>query len=343
MSVTSQQTIPSPERREHIPPGQEICMPASPSSATSSFARSARHPGAPDPVRIVSLAGNAASLDFTLQAGMNLRDAISAPLAAAGIQGATVRFENLRVSPHHFLMPALSHDGKHAAFYSAPHEVAGGDLIELACATYGRRDGAPFVHCHAIWRDAEGALQGGHLLTDQTIVAASAAAQAWGLRNATMETRFDPETHFTLFHPTLAGERNPDGKLAEEKAKQAELEENPRAPRLVLARIRPDEDLTMAIEDVCRMHGIRNAIVRGSVGSIIGAEFEDGRIVEDLATEILVRGGQVGMVGDAADELRCRLDIVLIDPRGEVCDGILARGRNPVLICFELVLEEQPD
>jgi len=302
-------------------------MPASPSSATSSFARSARHPGAPDPVRIVSLAGNAASLDFTLQAGMNLRDAISAPLAAAGIQGATVRFENLRVSPHHFLMPALSHDGKHAAFYSAPHEVAGGVLIELACATYGRRDGAPFVHCHAIWRDADGKRQGGHLLTDQTIVAAPAVAQAWGLQHATMETRFDPETNFTLFHPAVVNVAQHAG-------------DSTGGPRTVLARIRPDQDLNMAIEDICRAHGIRHARVRGSVGSIIGAEFEDGRVVEDLATEILVKQGHV-QVG--ADGLCCHLEIVLIDPRGNVCEGVLARGRNPVLICFELVLEELAD
>ena len=294
------------------------------------FARSARHPGAPDPVRIVSLAGNAATTSFTLQPGMNLRDAISIPLAAAGISGATVRFENLHVSPHHFLMPALSHDGKHAAFYSAPHEVAGGVVIELACATYGRRDGAPFVHCHAIWRDADGKRQGGHMLMDQTIVVAPAAAQAWGLRNATMETRFDPETHFTLFHPAVVA--------ADAIDMQADSKID--GPRTVLARIRPDEDLNMAIEDVCRMHGIRHAKVRGSVGSIIGAEFEDGRVVEDLATEILVREGQVS---PTADGLRCRLDIALIDPRGKVCEGVLARGRNPVLICFELVLEEQSD
>lgn len=306
-------------------------MPASSASIASTtaaptplpFARSARHPGAPDPLRIVSLAGAAASTSFTLQAGMNLRDAISVPLAAAGISGATVRFENLQVSAHHFLMPALSHDGKHAAFYSAPHEVAGGTVIELACATFGRRDGEPFVHCHAIWRDADGQRQGGHMLMDQTIVASPATAQAWGLQHATMETRFDAETNFTLFHPAVVGP----------------VTEAAGGLRTVLARIRPDQDLNMAIEEVCRTHGIRHAKVRGSVGSIIGAEFKDGRVVEDLATEILVRDGEVS---NSAEGLRCRLDIALIDPRGKVCEGVLARGRNPVLICFELVLEELP-
>ncbi|WP_034292888.1 PCC domain-containing protein [Herbaspirillum sp. RV1423] len=289
----------------------------------TAFARSARHPGAPDPVRIASATGDAVVATVTLEAGRNLRDAIAIPLAAAGIEGGALRIENLKVSPHHFLMPALSHDGKHAAFYSAPHEVAGGVAIELACATYGRRDGAPFVHCHAIWTDAQGRRRGGHLLTDRTVVAETVQAQVWGLRNATMETRFDPETHFTLFHPALVAEQKRDG-----------------GRRIILARIRPDQDLTMAIEEACRMHGFKNAAIRGSVGSIIGAEFEDGRIVEDLATEILVREGRVC---SGPDGLRARLDIALIDPRGHVCQGVLARGRNPVLICFELVLEELAD
>ena len=125
------------------------------------FARTARHPGAPDPVRIVSLAGPAMAVTITLEAGRNLRDAIAIPLAAAGIAGGTVRIKNLKVSPHHYLMPALSHDGKHAAFYSDPHEVAGGVTIELACATFGRRDGAPFVHCHAVWTDEQGRRRAG--------------------------------------------------------------------------------------------------------------------------------------------------------------------------------------
>ncbi|WP_265213760.1 PCC domain-containing protein [Herbaspirillum lusitanum] len=288
--------------------------------ALAPFARTARHPGAPDPVRIVSLAGPAMAVTITLEAGRNLRDAIAIPLAAAGIAGGTVRIENLKVAPHHYLMPALSDDGKHAAFYSDPHEVAGGVTIELACATFGRRDGAPFVHCHAVWTDAEGQRRGGHMLMDQSIVAETAQAQAWGVHNATMETRFDPETNFTLFHPAVVAAETGDG-----------------GRRTLLARIRPDEDLTIAIEEVCRTHGVKNAVVRGSVGSIIGAEFDDGRVIEDRATEILVRSGHVSR---GHEGVRAQLDIALIDPRGHVCEGVLARGRNPVLICFELVLEE---
>ncbi|OWY30566.1 PCC domain-containing protein [Herbaspirillum robiniae] len=291
-------------------------------SARPAFARTVRHPGKPDPVRIVSLEAEAMSHSFTLQAGRSLRDAMSIPLAQAGMDGGTVRFENLRVRPLHFLMPALAVDDQHAAFYSDPHSMEEGTLIEYAVATYGRKDGEPFVHCHAVWRGRDGQPQGGHLMMDKTIVEESGQAQAWGVHDATMATKYDPETNFTLFHPTrLSDAAQPAG-----------------GKRVVLARIRPDEDLTMAVEEACRSHGIAQAVIRGSVGSIIGADFEDGRVLEDRATEILVRSGEVK---NGPDGLRARLEIALINPEGKVCEGVLARGRNPVLICFELVLEEQ--
>jgi predicted DNA-binding protein with PD1-like motif len=290
--------------------------------ASQPFTRTVRQPGKPDPVRIASLEGAAIYKSFTLQAGRNLHQAICIPLAEAGIAGGTVRFENLRVAPHHFLMPALPVDDQHAAFYSAPHAIEEGATIEYACATYGRKDDLPFVHCHAVWRGRDGEAQGGHLLPERIVVAASGQAEAWGLHDATMATRYDPETNFTLFHPTRLTDAAParDGK------------------RVVLARIRPEEDLTMAIEEVCRSHGIASAVIRGSVGSLIGADFEDGRVLQDRATEILVRSGEVR---DGPQGLRARLEIALINPQGKVCEGVLGRGRNPVLICFELVIEER--
>lgn len=156
------------------------------------FTRTVRHPGPPDPERIVTLAGPATQLDFTLEAGLNLRDAICLPLARAGLDGGTVRFADLPVAALHFLMPALAVDDQHAAFYSAPQAMEEGTLIEYACATVGRKDGEPFVHCHAIWRGRDGQRQGGHLMMEKTMVGASSPAQAWGLHGATMVTRYDP-------------------------------------------------------------------------------------------------------------------------------------------------------
>lgn len=74
------------------------------------------------------------------------------------------------------------------------------------------------------------------------------------------------------------------------------------------------------------------AIVRGSLGSLIGAHFADGSKVVDHATEVLVLSGHVHS-GEAA------LNMLVVDMAGHVHEGRLIRGDNPVCITFELVLE----
>ncbi len=81
---------------------------------------------------------------------------------------------------------------------------------------------------------------------------------------------------------------------------------------------------------------MRDAVVRGSLGSLIGARFTDGRAVDDHATEVLVREGSV-RDGVAA------IDMLVVDMQGRVHEGRLARGANPVCITFDLVLEDVAD
>ena len=54
-----------------------------------------KQPGNADPVRIESMDGPALELAFSLEPGMCLRDALVKPLREAGLEGATVRIENL--------------------------------------------------------------------------------------------------------------------------------------------------------------------------------------------------------------------------------------------------------
>ena len=82
---------------------------------------------------------------------------------------------------------------------------------------------------------------------------------------------------------------------------------------------------------VAAAHGMRDAEVRGSLGSLIGARFTDGSRVDDRATEVLVRGGAVRN-GVAT------LDLLVVDMMGRVHDGELVRGDNPVCITFDFVL-----
>ena len=290
--------------------------------ALTAMPKAVRHPGPVDPNRIDSLGGRSRALDFTLGSGLSLLDAVAAPLEAAGLTGAGVTFKNVRFEPFRYVLPAHSPDAEHVAYYSAPHAPAG--EIEVVCAnlTYGRKDDGPFLHCHATWHDRTGRWCGGHVLPFEAFVSAPAQAFAFGTDQVSMESKFDPETNFTLFRPV-----RPTAAPAPDKSE----------PRCVLARIKPNVDLIEGIEEICRRHNIHEATVRSGVGSIVGAEFEDGRIIQERPTEILVLSGHIAP--DHSGQPRADLSIAVIDMMGSIHEGKPVRGRNPVLVCFELVLE----
>jgi predicted DNA-binding protein with PD1-like motif len=185
--------------------------------------------------------------------------------------------------------------------------------VEIANATFGWRDGAPFVHCHGAWIEEATHRRGGHMLPHETMVAQETIVHAWALPDVTIRADPDPETNFTLFHP-LSDAPAPDG------------------DRTIVARVRPNEDITLAIEAIARRHHLKSAVVRGSLGSLIGAHFADGSRVADHATEVLIRSGHV-------HDGQAVLDMLVVDMAGHVHEGRLARGDNPVCITFELVLE----
>lgn len=282
----------------------------------------------PGPVaaeRTESLAGHVRSLDFMLEPGLTINEAIARPLVGAGLACATLTLEGGALAPFTYVMPALSPDAEHAAWFSAEHQPAGVTRLERANVTFGERDGAPFVHIHGLWVEADGRRRGGHMMPHATVVAAPIRARAWGFADVGIRADLDPETNFTLFHPVpVAAAAGAQG----------------RGPRGLVARIRPNEDVSLALEALCRRHGFAAAVVRGSVGSIIGAVFEDAPSCDDIATELLVLDGEVAPGADGAP--RARLDIALVDTAGVIHQGRLRRGENPVCITFELVLEERP-
>jgi len=44
--------------------------------------------------------------------------------------------------------------------------------------------------------------------------------------------------------------------------------------KLVMARLKPNQDLTESVEALCEQHGMQAAIVRGAIGSLIDARLE---------------------------------------------------------------------
>ncbi|HEX5326079.1 MAG TPA: DUF296 domain-containing protein [Acetobacteraceae bacterium] len=275
--------------------------------------RRLRQPGPAAPERIESVACHGRAIEFMLEPGLSLNEALTRPLIAAGMRSGSLSFAGGAFGPFSYVTPGPPRDAQHVAYFSDPRSP-GEARVEIANATFGWRDGVPFVHCHGAWIEPDGSRSGGHVLPHETVIAEGSRVRAWGVADVTIRAEPDPETNFTLFHPVATDAPTPSA-------------------RFVVARICPNEEIGAALSELCRRHGLAQAIVRGSLGSLIGARFADGGEVTDHATEVLVRSGRCGPGSDA------ELDMVVVDMQGMVHDGRLQAGENAVCITFELMIE----
>lgn len=273
--------------------------------------RALRQPGPAAALRETAVACRAQPVSVTLRAGQSVNEAVTGTLARAGFDTGCVTLENVAIAPMRYVVPAPAPDGTHVAWYSDTHAPDGVVVIEKATAIVGHRDGQPFIHCHGIWRAQDSERLAGHLLPHESVVAKDAQVRGWGIDGARFVARDDRETNFTLF-------------AAEPVAPAAA------APDALLATVRPNREIGAAIEELCRAHGCSAATVHG-VGSLVGADFADGRHVPSYATEVFVTGGGVS-------ESACELYVALVDLDGAVHEGRLKRGTNPVCITFELLI-----
>jgi len=282
--------------------------------------RRIEQPGPPAPERIQWVEGRGRAFAFTLQAGLPLLEAARRGFAAAGFAGGALNMQGGALGPFAYVMPALSKTGANAAFYSDTFRPDGITRLKMGAMTLGTRDGAPFYHCHALWREASGRLNGGHMLPEETIVAEPFEVEAFGIDGAMFTAELDAETNFKLFGPVS---------IAATGAKTSS--------RAFALRLRPNQDFAGALEGFCRQHGIFRAKIHGGVGSTIGAQFTDGSRVVPFATELAIRSGNITQ-GEGG-VLQAELDIALVDYLGGLAEGRLVRGDNPVLMTMELVLE----
>jgi predicted DNA-binding protein with PD1-like motif len=288
--------------------------------------RCIQQPGPPPAERIQWVEARGRAFSFTLEAGLPLLEAArrgfaAQGFAAQGFSSGTLNTKSGALGPFAYVMPALSKTSDYAAFYSETFRPQGITQLKLATMTIGMRDGAPFFHCHGLWREADGRVNGGHMLPEETIVAEPFAVEAFGIDGGMFTAEPDPETGFKLFGPVASEARGADT-----------------TSRAFALRLRPNQDVAGSLEAFCRDRGIARARIHGGVGSTIGARFTDGRIVEPFATELAITSGTIapGMSG----ALEAGLDIALVDYTGGIAEGRLARGDNPVLMTMELVLEE---
>jgi predicted DNA-binding protein with PD1-like motif len=283
--------------------------------------RSIAQPGPGPAERIQWVEARGTPVNFALEPGVALLEAVGRGFRERGFASGVLRLEGGALGPFAYVMPALSPTPEHAAFYSPILRPAGHSRIRAGALTFGERQGVPFFHCHALWTEADGSLRGGHVMPDETVVAEPIRVSGIGLDGAAFAAEADPETNFTLFGPVP----RPRGPAAGER-------------RVFALRLRPNQDLAQSLEAFCRRHGLAAVRLHGGVGSIIGARFTDGRVVDAFATEMAIRAGRIA---PGPDGLEATIETALVDFTGAIAEGRLTRGDNPVLMTLELVLEAE--
>src|ERR1700745_3689327 len=163
--------------------------------------RSIKQPGAPVAERIQWADARGGAFSFTLERRLPLLEAARRGFAAEGFAGGTLNIKGGALGPFAYVMPALSKTGENAAFYSETFRPTGITRLQLATMTLGQRDGVPFFHCHGLWTDADGRINGGHMLPEETLVAEPFEVDAFGIDGAIFLAEPDSETGFKLLGP----------------------------------------------------------------------------------------------------------------------------------------------
>lgn len=267
------------------------------------------HPGPRADDRVQAVPATLQAISGRLSAGQTVMEAVGNLFTRNGCRGGVLRLDGTVCAPMRYVLPALSTDGLHAAWYSDMIAPDGPMRILSATATVGEKDGAPFLHCHGIWAGDDGVSRMGHLLPFDSLLAANVRVTGIGSPDAWFENLPDAETAFSLFQPKGHGRGG------------------------ILARLRPGENTVTTIQTLCSSHGISDARIHG-VGSIDHIRFQDGSRVNCLATELHFSGAQ--MING-----RAVLPIEVVDIHGHIHSGTLADHDNPVGVTIEIIIEPQ--
>lgn len=276
-------------------------------------------PGPVYPERRICKIGKLHKVEIPLKKGDVLIEAISGVLEPLGIRGAGIRFHNLKLFPMKYVMPTYASDDTHVAYYSETYTAEEETHIYYGNATYGIRENVPFMHFHGLWKK-DGKTCGGHIHAFASVVAEDTYVTSYGTTSVEMNSLADTETNFTVFQPEYM--KKETVKIGDEIC--------------MTAVIKPNEDLLTAINELCDQYGIGEAVIQSGVGSTVGGIFEDGNVVEEIPTELIVMDGKIRV--DAQNKHHVDFDTVLIDASGMIHRGILSKNENPVLILFELFI-----
>jgi predicted DNA-binding protein with PD1-like motif len=278
--------------------------------------------------RVQTVTTRSAAVHARLSPGARLIDGLDEILASTDATCAQVEITGGILDRISYCVPAECADGSVVCTFSETREARTPAQLLAGSVTVGFRNGARFMHCHAVWLDADGELRGGHLWPETVVGGVPVYAVVHPLPGITSINARDPETCMPVFTPHLDSDRSTEPELH-------------RGTRVAMSRVRPGEDITAAVRRVCAEQGFRTAVVRAGVGSLVGACLRRGDgvfTVDGPATELATIAGRVR--GDAAD---LELSAIVVDRHGEVQRGVLVPDRNPVAITFELLVFEDDE
>ncbi|MBL1421844.1 MAG: DUF296 domain-containing protein [Alphaproteobacteria bacterium] len=254
--------------------------------------------------------------EFVLPAGVSIADAVTQELAARHYAGAYLYFTKGRIAHAEYVIPDVTPDAEHVAWYSPMHKVSSASQFECAGINCGQ--GEPYYHCHASASDVTTQKTNvmGHFLLENSTFSQDVIITAMGYKDAFFNRIADQQTGFNLLSPEVVNQIN---------AQQADA---------ILLRIAPNVEVSQPIIELCQQYGWQKASIHG-VGSLIGAHFADGRILNNFMTEFLITKGNVDLTKDSA---QCQLEIVIVSEQDEIMQGLLAQDTNPVLITSEFII-----
>ncbi|MBF4160747.1 PCC domain-containing protein [Nocardioides acrostichi] len=262
---------------------------------------------------------------MTLRPGARLLDALDEALSAAGVTCGQVELLDGVLSAVDYCFPAIGGATGPVVGYCETQHALGPVRLLAGSATVGFRDEKRFIHCHAAWFDADGRLRGGHLWPETWIGASGLQAIVHALENVDLTSTDDPESYLPVFAPALGAASRPVAPAETHRA--------------VMSRVCAGENLIASCAAIMREHGLTEAALSGSLGSLVGAALERASgllIVDGPATEVSLSGRVRLAPHGAVDH---QVSAVVIDRYGRVHIGLLTDD-NIVAVTVELLLED---
>lgn len=270
------------------------------------------HPGPVHPQRVEWARSRLQAVQSTIgTAGQSLEAAIATLVASTGATSGNGTLRGLALSRTRFTTGGPARDGK-AANYTFIRDWDA-HTLPAGTFTFGLDEtGAPFVHCHAIIDNAQTGLPiAGHLFPKDCVIAEPFDVSLACLPDLTLTQRADAETLHSVFDLT-------DRQQTRGSA--------------LFIRVRPNEDVTRAVEKVCADAGIVNADILPSVGSLNAPLLESGHH-KSVGMEVI---GFTGHVRNGKAHLHAQL----CNEDGNLFEGQLVRGGASVCVTAELVVSE---